>query len=290
MTANELDTQTQRAIAAELKSTATRWGSSRWSELSKCGFGYHLRYHLRVVPAERASYFTFGTLAHACLSYSARNPANRWQDVIAFARQDAATYPTAIVDQVEVLIGAYFARWGHEATCGFDASVEVVAVEELIEVPASPGVEPYSTRLDLQLRVGDELAFCDHKTAGSTPITTACDVDELRRQLATRPQFLGSSWALREALGLSYAPPMIVNYLIKTKVPKFLRVFVPFTNAQLDMWNENRAPVPTRDGPVPRRDLHNCAPAIGMPCWAFDYCHGNDRSKEIKFKQLGENE
>src|SRR3954470_22732465 len=51
--------------SALLQSTATEWGSSRYGELQRCGEAYHLRYHLKIHPSSRPSYFGVGSLVHA---------------------------------------------------------------------------------------------------------------------------------------------------------------------------------------------------------------------------------
>lgn len=276
-------------IRAELGSTATQHGSSRWAEYEHCPRGYQLRYHLGIYPRQRITVFAVGSLVHAVLAYSARAVLRGvevdWRNVLAFAA--ASGDPQYLGDgfdedpitEAHRLCWAYFDFWGTQ-NAGLPVEVEIVAVERLVEVV---GAAPYSTRLDVMVRLPDgRLAFIDHKTKAQS---YSSDRDLLVRKLATRPQFLGSSWAMRKALDLDYAPLCIVNGIIKTKVPKFDRIPVRFEVEQLDNWNANRERMATTGYVDTHCNYTQCAPDFGSPCWAFEYCHGDAASKAANFTE-----
>lgn len=269
-------------IRDALTPTQTTHGASRWAELRRCPRAHHLRYTLGIQRIHRiddgVDYFALGTLIHGALAYWQRN-ALSWQDVIEHALDEAAG-GSGLREALDAhrLLEGYEAHWGSNPG-GWPNGATVVAVEHAMGLP------PYTARADSIIDLGGELIVVDHKTRARKLPDQGADLDEYRRELATRPQFLGLSWLAQREWSLPDPPPVMVNAIVKTKIPQYGRVLVRFDQRQIDEWAANQDQAAERamrnDDPLP--NYESCAPEIGSRCWAFNWCHGSAEQRDREY-------
>lgn len=138
------------------------------------------------------------------------------------------------------------------------------------------GPLPYTARLDLVVEVEGIIHVVDTKTrAKGLPSNRA----QYARRLRTRAQFIGQAWLAKRAYGLSYVPPVIVNAIVKTKIPGFARLLVPLEQRDLDTWAEAQREAAAAGLCGSAMNYSSCAPEIGSPCAYLDYCHGSDEQR-----------
>ncbi len=268
-------------VTAALEDTVTEWGSSRYSEYRRCPRAHYLRYEqgIQVAPKDPENldsgegephYFVTGRLCHAVLRYMqegviAGTP-RLWTDVL----EVAATLPNMdlrFVHEAERLMGAYFLEYG-EPNAGWPDGTKIVAVEQLYETRI--GAAPYTGRIDTVLQIKDSFLIADTKTRAKA---FPQDRERYARGAATRPQFLGLSYLVREKLELEEPPSIWINAIIKTKIPKFDRLIVPVTSEALDLWAEEQSKYLPIAGDQ-RMNYSSCAPEQGSSrCQYFNYCH-----------------
>jgi hypothetical protein len=285
-----------------LASTATLYGSSRCTELQRCDMAYHLRYERGIAPKRKAAYFDVGSYVHGCLRWVneaalAGEPLDYrdWRPVIVEARalrhelvtQELAQLPgwdeLDPIDEAERLVGAYFALHGRPH---WPEAARIVAVEEPLE-----DAELVATaRMDLALDLGGEFIIADTKTRkGSLPENR----EEFARGLATNEEFLRLSALAQKRYGLAEPPPVWLDAIIKTKVPKVDRLLVRFTQAQIDQWRRNQMLLSAQAWAsgdsafagrrLPIMNYHECDTPLGR-CWAFNWCHGTDESRALHYR------
>ena len=306
----------QQAIAQALAPTASEWGSSRFGEWRRCGKAHDLRYRLRVVARPRpaddmgaweidsADYLHLGSLCHSVLRYVQEcamgiwpdcDPAD-WPQVLKAweARQADPAAAWEIAGDAATLMTAYWDHYGY-ANGGWPEGVEILGVEVPLSVRSGVlGPLPYTATADTILRMpGGEIVIADHKTRGRT---LPPDRQRYVSGLRTRPQFAGLSWLVQQGgFAPDAAPPAVwVNYLIKptkTLGPRFERLFTRMDQRTLDGWAQAQtatayamADISSQRDPV--ADWSQCAPEIGPRCWAFEYCHGSDESRERHYRTL----
>lgn len=287
-----------------LSSTATPYGSSRWSEYARCPRAYQLRYSHGIMPVEDAGYFEVGRVIHGAIAYAALGamfgtPCD-WRDAVAAARKRGADGWAAL--EATRLLAGYFEQWGTE-NAGY-CQLQIADVESYYE--AQLGARMYSSRLDALVHpVGspESLTIVDHKSKAGMPACLKDEKDqppsprvllvnadsdpeliELGRDYLTRGQFLGSAWLVRERHNL--LPMIMINLIVKTKQPGYRRILVQPTHEQIDRWADNqrkRAALQTNEDWC---NYDACAPAIGTRCWAFDFCHGDDKTRLELYKQV----
>jgi hypothetical protein len=277
-----------------LAPTQTQWGSSRFACWRTCPRAHQLRYHEGVRPKEAADYFSIGILLHAVMAYAARG--HVWRELIAYLTT-LDNIDLGHVYEVERLEEGYFAHYGDE-NCGFPDNVEIVDVE--VEMAGELGGLPYTGRADLVIRAADQLVIVDHKTRGRK---VPDDRDEYRRDLLTRPQLLGLSWlawqyySKRDHRGhpLDAPPAVMLNEIVKTKVPQFGRTTITPTERQLRDWAANHSIEVMRSrqeladgGETGLRRLDACAPVIGSRCQFFDWCHGSEETRQLHYNRDGD--
>jgi len=279
--------------------TQTEYGSSRWKEYRTCGYAHHLRYVEGVQLIERPVYFELGSLVHAVLGYlhlsviAGRDLPDHELPDYALALQEALDYAEergyslTTLDQVGNLLTRYLGHWKSPATW---PGHEILGVEVPVQLKLWDDSEPYTSRVDLVLRElsgtdePGQIVLVDHKTRSSGVWAMTANeetvVDKLRDfclKSAVNPQFMGSSYAARETYGLDYYPAMIVNVLVKTQVPSFLRATVRFTDKAMRQWVEAQEAWVRDSWHDKRRNYDACSPPIGQPCWAFEHCHGTGK-------------
>jgi hypothetical protein len=96
---------------------------------------------------------------------------------------------------------------------------------------------------------------------------------------------------VQRAYGLSEPPAVIVDGIIKPterQPPKLDRLYVRPTAQDVQAWADNQAvlAVALRDPSRTTRNYRECAPEIGSRCAYFDYCHGSEQTRALRYKQL----
>jgi hypothetical protein len=270
-----------------LAPTQTEWGSSRYAEWQRCQVAHDLRYIQGIRPTSEPDYFGIGTLVHAALAYVAdgamrHTKPHRWEDVVKAAQTQDPPPPEFVIEESSRLLKAYFQRWGHE-NAGWSA-VDIISIEREFTAPA-PNSFRYSGRIDMLLEIDGQIMIVDTKT---TSRNYGSNYDEIRRELTTRSQFLGLSWLVQNAFGLREPPAIIVNLIVKTKVPQFDRIWAPITQKQLALWVEtqrqNYQVFDLLSARKPIRNYSACAPGYSPRCWAFDWCHGTNEQHERLYR------
>lgn len=262
-----------KALSMALQFTGTTHGNSRWTAYHRCPREHYLRYREGLRLIEQPDYFAIGNLLHAGLCYAALGVIDefRWKlsDLLEEAVARRLFTPEASLEGSR-LLKSYFGYWGTD-NAGYGDGVDVIEAEHLVSTNLSV---PYTSRLDAVLEVKGDLVIVDHKTRASMP----GDTDrQLARRWRTRPQFLGSAYALREIEGET--PGFIVNVISKTMIPKFRRVAWRYRDDELDRWAEEFSDGLKNGTEETYMNYQSCAPDIGAPCWAFDWCHGTDEDR-----------
>lgn len=278
--------------AAEcLRSTATPWGSSRWATHNRCGVEYDLRYNRRVyrlpvVKGITAAYdkptpFHVGSLVHAGLRLVESGtmlPRDATAAVIDAAAVEGERFSRLDMAEAQRLLDAYWAHYGEE-NAGWPDGLTVIATE--LQLKAT-GLQ-HTGAIDTLLRdPSGGYYIVDTKTRAQR------FADDADRTFATNPQFLSLSYMAQEHFDLLLPPPVIVNAIVKTKVPDFARPMVRFTQRHVDTWARNQADIEANralliaDG-APTRNYNACAPAIGSKCDYFYFCEGSDEEKQLKY-------
>jgi len=293
-------------IAAALAPTQTEHGSSRIAELQRCRVGHALRYEQHIEPIKKAVYFDTGHFVHGCLrlvneAVIEGREFPDWKAVIAFAREQREAKGETVawdekdpIDEAEMCVERYYATHG-EHNGGWPEAAKLLHAELFLEDRELEA----TCRADLVIEMGGEIIIPDTKTrARGLPKERA----EYARSLRTNEQFLRLSALAQTHFGLSEPPPVWLDAIIKTatrpKDPEAKwpvdRLLVQFTQQDVDRWRVNQARIldfehSARHLPV-IANYHECAPAIGDRCWAFDWCHGTDETKARKFRVRGEQE
>ena len=258
-----------------LQDRQSEWGASRHNEYARCNYAHRLRYVEKVEPVAAAGYFMIGTLVHACLSYVADaarvNEQADWQDVL---REAEALFPEFVLEEAARLLEPYFKYWG-EDNAGY-GGYDIVAVEQ----PLGSAVTRYTATADCILQEpSGQFVIVDTKTASRDYQGPR---EETVRDLRTRPQFLGLSYLLAQELRLEYYPRVLVNLIVKSRVPKFDRLSVEFAAFEVERWRHNQTD--TRiDNDSKLMNFSSCAP-YGPRCWAFDWCHGTQEQRERLYR------
>jgi hypothetical protein len=225
----------------------------------------------------------WGRLVHSCIHYMnagviAGEPTPRdWRAVLQRAGDAPYNHEPIDVREATRLMAGYYARYG-TANAGWPEEAQIVASEQLLGSDALP--LPYTTRVDALLRLSGELIVTDHKSRAQRIPDERAD---FARGLATRPQFVGLSWLVKQAYGLAEPPPVWVNAIIKTKIPDYDRLLVRITQSAIDQWLENQARIAAAGLNGDLMNYSQCAPDIGQRCWAFDWCHGSAEMRSRKF-------
>lgn len=293
-----------------LASTATEWGSSRWSEYRRCQKAHYLRYELGLErkPVDldddeddrntKIDYFAVGILVHACLQWTSdaamRSEQNDWKQVIATAGSDCderKAFDVGAIYEAERLVSEYFRIRGTE-NGGWPEGVKVLGTEVHL------GAEPLERRADIVLELpSGEIVIGDTKTRAhgipgceyeKSQLRTGGSAARFIEDMQTNDQFLGLSYLAQKEYELEAPPAVWVNAIIKTKIPKFDRVLVPFTQEMVDRWYEEQRQWEDeyrRHADVaPLSNYSSCAPPIGSRCSFFYYCHSTDEKRDQLFQ------
>lgn len=292
MSSPQLPLPILKPAAAYCESTATEWGTSRYDTLRTCGQAYDLRYRQGIERKFKAAYFGVGSFVHASIAWMADGlrlgedrawgmPLDAWEAVQQWDEDPLkAVEQQAPLLEARRLLSAYWTHWGLEGASFPD--VKILAAELPLDgVIAGARI---TTQADLVLLLPgrgpwqERIAFVDHKTAAAAPSEDAA------RRYSTRPQFLETSLLLQQRLSLGAPPPVIVNTIVKTKVPKFERHTVAPRESALRLLELELADLAQRHAAFKTPNLSACAPHLGALCWAFDWCHGSAETREIRFQ------
>jgi hypothetical protein len=184
----------------------------------------------------------------------------------------------ALYDETYRLVSAYFGHYG-ENDFNEDPT-RIVDVEREFTDSESFAL-PYTARLDLVVEVAGRILVVDTKTRA-----TAFPKDgrkKYQRGLRTRAQFLGQAHLARRAYNLDYTPQVLVNGIIKTKVPSFDRLAAEITDEDIYRWQIDHGAW-ALDGVASRlRNYSQCSPDMGSPCTYLEYCHGSAETRARHF-------
>lgn len=273
-----------------LLSTATEWGSSRWAVHNRCGRENELRYTrgiyrlplVNAVPSAKPTPFHVGSLVHAGLRLveaGVMAPAEATAAVIDAALATGQRFSQFDTYEAQRLLDAYWAHWGKE-NAGWPEGLLVVETERQLQATGLRHTGAIDTLL--QQESDGELVIVDTKTRAQKLPEDAASL------FATNPQFLSLSYMLQEELDLPAPPPIMVNAIMKTKVPAFDRVLVRLRQEQVDTWARNQAEIETRDEPPTSIMNYNaCAPSFGFKCDYLGYCHGSEEERELHYSAGG---
>lgn len=268
-----------------LRSTVTAYGSSRASEFRRCEYAHMLKYERGLVPTywhttddgKEPEYFGVGQLVHAGLHYAALGEMGReYHDPLDITRYVAADPNTktnlGVVYDAERLLAAYASYYG--PGIGFD--YPVIDAEKFVASDVMRMTE--TRRIDCVLRVGGQVVLVDHKTR-------KCKLPDDREQFALEraasPAIVGQSLLAKQHYELDYYPELILNCIIKTKIPKFDRINIVVTERNVSDYMQARTlEIDRQLAGSAIKNLDACAPALGSRCWAWEYCHGTDEQRE----------
>lgn len=282
-------TDTRDVVELALTSTVTAHGNSAVSEWLRCPTAHALRtqgIYGKVSP----DWSQIGTLVHSGLAIEGMAALTgidaQWQDMFdsPAIRQ---RYSIENIAESNRLLRAYETEYDLEICAGYGSEYKLIAIEHFLSSDHF-GTEPYTARVDtlLQHRPTSALVVVDTKTRASMPRIPDA---ELAAKLVTRPQFLGLAFLIRETFG--QLPIVMVNFISKTAIPNFRRVPFAIAPQLVDAWAENHAAAlvvkqamtgKSKSLPV-YKNFNECAPDIGTPCWAFGWCHGDDKTRAEEY-------
>lgn len=289
------------AIRECLRSKGTEWGSSRWAEYRRCQRAHRLRYvdgiskrRLPIVDPDllleekdgsdpsKPDGRRVGSLIHAAFQWLAegilQGKARDWRHPLAVAASD--DWPLVDIFEAERVLVAYFKFWGNEGNLGFSEGFTILKAEAAFEI--SIGGLPLTGRADLLLAdPNGRIVIVDHKSMARA---RSGDPDRLLR---TSDQFLALARLVQVTYELPYIPEIIVNDLIKTKVPKFERQLVAITPNDLKQWVANQDETARTGMTGSLRNYNACAPTTpgSRVCDLFNYCHGSDEQREKGYEK-----
>lgn len=275
-----------QCIDASLEYTGTHHGSSRWAQFRECPRGHRLRYEDGVSLIEQPDYFKLGQLVHAGLGFAALGEIEGFDwdlDDLYREIERRELFEPDIFYEGKRLLKSYFRFW-NRANAGYGSTkCQILEVEHFV---CSKKLKiRYTGRVDCLLLAEpfenshkEHLVIVDHKTRKYMPK----DGDsELAARWSTKPQFLGLAYCVREIEG--EIPAFCVNVISKTIVPQYRRVIWLYTDEELDRWGEEHDKC-LEHLDADYMNYSSCAPDIGNPCWAFDWCHGTDEDRERLYK------
>lgn len=314
------------AIEAATLETMSPWGASRFGTFARCNREHALRYCDGVIPKDRLfdrlDYFELGTALHAILSYAwggfQCGILRDWRDALAALTLRPSGIDEDVYLEAERLATAYFAKWGQP---DWQGDTEIVAIEELIEdgrmcdacngdgrdaYSAVHGLGandatacdkctgrgvldgtfalPFTARLDLVLRIAGQIVLVDTKTRASK---IPEDRVSYARDLTTREQFLGQCHLAMQRWNLEEPPGLLVNAIVKTRIPSFDRLLVRPSLSDVERWRENHAKVAARGVAGDLMNYQSCAPPLGSRCGYLKWCHGSNEERTRHYEVKG---
>ncbi len=289
-----------------LGDTSTEWGSSRWAAWRRCKRESYLAYDVKLERVIRddddedegrfgggLDYFAVGHYCHGILRYMQRGAVKgeerRWEDVTDYLGMAVDGPPPELLEEVYRLMRFYWEFWG-TANGGWPSEATITGIEEYLETPPELAVLPHTGRADTILEIGGQIVVVDTKTRKNK---IPDDIEKFRRKARTRAQFVSLSGMLQMKLKLDEPPAVMVNAIVKTKLPQMQRVIVDIRQVDVDRWIEDHkanaataldqqeaaALYVSNSGIsdvlpyVYPRNLDSCAPELGSPCRFYGYCH-----------------
>lgn len=278
------------AIALALESTVTAHGNSATAEWLRCPFASALKQQ-GVYAKASPDWSQVGVLVHAGLALEGFAELTgldvQWQDLFVAAPLLRGKYTLENIAEANRLLRAYESNYDLSQCAGYGPGRKLIAVEHFLSAELSATGDVYTARLDallanLDTAAASPLTVADTKTRASM---LRIPDEELVLRLRTRPQFLGAAYLVQQAFGV--IPSIMLNFISKSAVPSFRRIeFLP-SATEVEAWaNNHRALQFARNAlrTLPTyKNLNECAPDIGTPCWAFDWCHGDEQTRREKY-------
>lgn len=208
------------------KGGGTPYGWHTFATRFQCWYKYHLSEHLKVDRFYSPA-LAVGTLLHEILAtwYSTplnKDPSAQIENMIDLCRNNG--YEKAVEETLR-LMEAYLYYWQPNGKVIRDSKgvisrpddffapdTEIVAVEEMLQTDTPFN---YTCRMDLAIKRRDEIWVVDHKTARA--------LDDSVTDWALQGEILGLLWLAHKRWG-SQVKGLIINLIVKTKVPKFERL------------------------------------------------------------------
>lgn len=282
--------------------TSTKYGTTRWKEMWRCGRAHYLRYKLGLRSLEAVPALAIGTAVHAVLAYvsSAEMRGYDPEDVdwklplaLTMKKRLAGSITAEVVSEANRIMSEYWRVHDRFTNAGWPEDWKMVGVEVFVEDPSLP----HTTQLDLVCRSKStgKLIVINHKTAASMskifeqpPLLSAGEPfqaeDKARIVLTADAQALGEAHLASSHYG--EMPIMCRHIITKAKKAKYSRILYEVTPFQLDRWLDSecthRAIYDANEDLFDGLMNHNeCTSSIGnLPCWALNYCHGSPEQQE----------
>lgn len=284
----------RRIITKSCEYTGTSYGHSRWQSLRTCEYQHHLKYHEHIRPKQNSPALDVGSAVHIGLMAQELASMESIEEPIWQRAVEASPVDCEARLEAARLLSAYFAHYGID-NAGW-GNYKILSVEQ--EMHAYKSLY-WSTRVDAVVMAPAErkhsereVFVVDHKTSRSA----VSDVAEFVRDCKVNPQFLGHALTYQTVFGKRVS--VLVNLVVKSRIPSFERVIVRFSDAELMNWHaeqkmyeiENRAKLENvvNRKRLPIKNYDACTNAVGMRCWAFDYCWGTDQDRENLFYKVDE--
>jgi hypothetical protein len=199
-------------------------------------------------------------------------------------------YDVGSLIEASRLLKWYFLHWGDE-NAGWGPDTKILGAEIPLEWLDAP--LPHTGRADLLVEISGSTLVVDTKTrAKGLPE----DRDELTawiRGQAMNPQFVSLSAMTQRKFNLPEPPAVMVNAIVKTKIPKFARVVVPITSERVELWARIHAASAERyleyqaaviSGKSPLQNWSNCVSMFGKTCYYSSYCFGSEESRMLNWE------
>ena len=254
-----LDVLMDEILDSDRRGGPTPWGWHRWNDLLQCPRKYNLVYNQDRLPHARSNALEFGGLIHECLAlyyeeanaFLAENDDRRadklydsfcrepqWVALLNGVLDSGIESYMEVAEVVKRVMDAYLQQY--PLLKDSFLTHEVVAVEEYIEVPDGPF--PFSTRADLVYRTAGGLWIVDHKSSRAM-------TQELTGGWAINGQMIGLTYAILQHWPDEHIAGIVINILVRTKIPQFRRVTFPLRadlidewRASMDLWVNNVLP------------------------------------------------
>lgn len=282
-------TESNSYVLRALESTQTEYGSTYYCDMHRCGKLHELKYGSRLVPKARAAADSdrpnalgVGQLVHSCLRYvneaTIEGRAERdWTQVLGHVQQNESA-PVLDIREAYRLVKAYYEHYGHDSNAGWDPAFWELKHAEMELSGTLAYAVNVTGRADLVLihKPTGRYVIADTKTRGQT---FPKDRAKYILGLSTRPQFVSLSYMLAEKLRLDYYPDVIVDGVIKTKQPQFVRLTVPIGHIKVRMW----ASMMSGRGPA-GPNTHSCVNDFGRLCEYYDWCYGTEEQRNHQYE------
>jgi hypothetical protein len=154
---------------------------------------------------------------------------------------------------------------------------------------------PHTGRADLLVAISGSTLVVDTKTRAKGLPKDPDDLAAWIRGQSINPQFVSLSAMTQRKFDLPEPPAVMVNAIIKTKVPDFARVVIPISQQRVDMWAEVHAHSAARyiafsksvaRGMPPLQNWSACVNMFGKTCYFLTFCHASEESRSLNWKKV----